>query len=68
MTKQFKVSYVVLGGKHSGAIVNAENKPEIGDKVRLGGTEFKVVEVVDLLPPRGDFRYLHVTVQPITKG
>jgi hypothetical protein len=29
----------------------------------LGEREFTVLEVIDLIPPRGDFHYLHVTIQ-----
>lgn len=68
MTKFYKVSYVVLGGEHSGAIVNSESRPEIGDTVHLGDSEFEVVEVVDLLPPRGDFHFLHATVQLVKQA
>jgi hypothetical protein len=64
MAKHFKVSYVVLGGEHSGAIVSSDKRPKIGEIVNLGDTEFSIVEVLDLLPPRGDFHYLHVTLQP----
>lgn len=65
MPTVFKVSYVVQGGDHPGAIVNEEEKPTIGAKVRLGKIEFEIVEVVDLLPERGDFQFLHATVRPV---
>jgi hypothetical protein len=29
----YKVSYVVLGGKHTGAIINVDKRPQIGDEV-----------------------------------
>lgn len=64
MAPIYKVSYVVAGGGHPGAIVNQDKKPEIGERVRLGRDEFEVVEVVDLIPARGDFNFLHVTVRP----
>jgi hypothetical protein len=59
----YKVSYVVQGGDHPGAIVNEDKKPEVGQLVTLGSEEFEVVEVVDLMPARGDFSFLHVTVK-----
>lgn len=65
MTTIYKVSYVVQGGEHPGAIVNEEKKPEVGQQVQLGAEQFEVIEVVDLMPARGDFSFLHVTVQPI---
>jgi hypothetical protein len=61
----FKVSYVVQGGNHPGAILNEDKKPEVGQRVTLGSKEFEVVEVVDLMPARGDFSFLHVTVKAI---
>lgn len=63
----YKVSYVVLGGQHPGAIVSQETAPQVGEVVVLGGERFEVVEVVDLIPPRGDFAYLHVTLRPIAR-
>lgn len=64
MTTIYKVSYVVRGGGHPGAIVNEEQKPEIGQTVKLGAKQFRVLEVVDLMPARGEFNFLHVTVEP----
>lgn len=64
MTPIYKVSYVVRGGGHPGAIVNEEQKPEIGQTVKLGAKQFRVLEVVDLMPARGEFNFLHVTVEP----
>ena len=61
----FKISYVVQGGNHPGAIVNEDKKPEVGQRVTMGSNEFEVVEVVDLMPARGDFSFLHVTVKAI---
>ncbi|MGD8731353.1 MAG: hypothetical protein PVI81_00595 [Anaerolineales bacterium] len=59
----YKVSYVVAGEEHPGAILNTETRPTPGDLVRLGSEDFIVDEVIDLIPPRGDFHYLHVTVK-----
>jgi hypothetical protein len=59
----YKVSYVVRGEEHPGAIVNTDQRPLVGDHVILGEREFTVLEVIDLIPPRGDFHYLHVTIQ-----
>jgi hypothetical protein len=61
----YKVSYVIIGMKHPGAILNQEHAPEVGQQVRLGNQTFEVVEVMDLLPPMGDFAYLHVTCRPL---
>ena len=61
----YKVSYVIVGGRHPGAIVNQETPPKLGDVVRIGKERFEIVEVADLIPPQGDFAYLHVTLRPI---
>ncbi len=61
----YKISYVVTGRPHPGAIVNAEDKPEVGDRVTLGNEVFEVVEVLDLMPARGNFHFLHVTCKPV---
>ncbi|HET7011552.1 MAG TPA: hypothetical protein VFI11_12325 [Anaerolineales bacterium] len=59
----FKVSYVVRGEDHPGAILNTEQAPKVGDRVRIGEREFTVVEVQELIPPREDFHFLHATVK-----
>ncbi len=64
MSPVYKVSYVVAGEEHPGAILNADQPPTVGGQVRLGDRDFVVVEVVDLLPARGDFRFLHATLRP----
>ena len=63
----YKVSYVVLGGEHPGAIKNQSEAPKVGDKVRLGRKTFAIVEVNQLLPPREDFQFLHATLRPLSK-
>ena len=64
MAAIYKVSYVVSGGDHPGAILNTDKRPKKGDLIKLGKKPFRVVEVIDLIPPRGEFRYLHATVKP----
>jgi len=61
----YKVSYFVVGKPDVGAIVNLSTPPHVGDRVELGNDSFEVIEVIDLIPPRGDFAYLHVTCQPV---
>ncbi len=62
----YKISYVVTGKAHPGAIVNTETRPEVGDIVQLGNETFEVLEVLDLMPARGNFHFLHVTCKPIS--
>jgi len=61
----YKVSYVVTGGGHPGAITNRDAPPQVGEIVKLGRKQFEVVEVSDLVPPQGDFAFLHVTLRPV---
>lgn len=64
----YKVSYVVKGGKYPGGIKNQLDKPEVGSKVLIGPTRFEVIEVVEMMPPRDDFQFLHVTVKPVDEN
>ncbi|MBN1179157.1 MAG: hypothetical protein JXD18_08100 [Anaerolineae bacterium] len=64
----YKVSYVVIGSEHPGAILNQEVPPVPGNTVKLGQNTFEVIEVTDLIPPRGDFAYLHATVRLVNAG
>ena len=61
----YKVSYVVVGRSDMGAIVNLDAPPYVGDQVKVGNELFEVVEVIELIPPREDFAYLHVTCRPV---
>jgi hypothetical protein len=61
----YKVSYVVLHGEHPGAIANTDVPPKVGDRVTLGNQTFEVIEVLELMPPRGQFSFLHATCKPI---
>jgi hypothetical protein len=61
----YKVSCVVVGRPHPGAIINLDSPPRVGDQIHLGNEAFQVIEVFDLIPPRGDFAFLHVTCQPV---
>lgn len=57
----YKVSYVVEGGEHPGAIINVDNKPEPGEQFSFDGRIFEVIEVLELMPPVGNFGFLHAT-------
>jgi hypothetical protein len=61
----YKVSFVVLGGEHPGAIKNLYERPKIGDRLEIGRMIFEVVEVHEIMPPRDDFQFLHATVKPV---
>lgn len=57
----YKVSYVVRGGEYTGGIVNVKTEPKIGDQVTFGGHQFEIIELEELMPPNGDFGFLHAT-------
>jgi hypothetical protein len=61
----YKVSYVVIGGEHPGAIVNEFERPRVGDHVEIGKNSFEIVEIYEVMPTRGDFAFLHATVRPV---
>lgn len=63
----YQVSYVVIGGKHAGTIMNQEERPEVGDRIKFTGEAFEIIEVLEIIPPRGDFAYLHATCKPVKK-
>ncbi len=58
----YKVSYVVVGSDYPGAIINEFERPEVGQLIQIGDNIFRVVEVNDLMPPHGDFAFLHATI------
>lgn len=61
----YKVSYVIIRSPHPGAILNQETPPQVGERVRIGEVWCEIVEVQDLLPPQGEYAYLHVTCRPV---
>ena len=60
----YKVSIVVADRSHPGAILNLDKKPVKGKSITLNGKTFIIQEVIELMPPRGNFRYLHLTCLP----
>lgn len=61
----YKVSYVVIGGGHPGAIVNELERPVVGGTVQIGKNTFEIVEIYEVMPPRDDFAFLHATVKAV---
>ena len=64
----YKVSFVVQGGTHPGGIQNLDHRPQVGDILQLGNDDFEIVEVLEIIPPRGNFAYLHATCRPVVKN
>ncbi len=63
----YKVSYVVKGGGYPGAIQSEDAAPEVGQTVQIGPMEFKIIDVHEIMPPRGNYHHLHATVEPFEK-
>lgn len=59
----YKVSYVVEGGSHIGAIISTDEEPAVGEEVAFDGAVFLITEVTELMPPVDDFGFLHATVR-----
>jgi hypothetical protein len=64
----YKISYVIAGQSGSGLIRNEDHLPQPGELVRLGNDEFKITEVIELIPARGDWGYYHVTCVSASDG
>jgi hypothetical protein len=60
-----KLSIVIPGGEHAGAIIDTAHIPVPGELLRLGRVTVEVLEVRELLPPRGDFHFLHATARVV---
>jgi hypothetical protein len=63
----YKLSIVVPGRRDIGGILNLEKEPRSGDIVVLGREKYKIFDLVELMPPRGNFVYLHAVCQPAEK-
>jgi len=59
----YKVSYVVVGSQHPGAIINHIERPKVGDRVEIGRNPFQITEIQEMMAPRSDFQFLHATVR-----
>ncbi len=62
---KYKVSYLVKDGEHPPTMVNTRKPPQAGDRVRLGRDKFEVIEVSQLMPPRGEFCFLQASCKLI---
>ena len=57
----YKVSFVVLDSTHPGGIQNLDHHPAVGEELVAGSRRFEIIEVTELLPPFGNYSYLHAT-------
>ncbi len=61
----YKLSIVVPGRRDIGGIQNTDKEPRVGDTVILGPDKYEIIDIVELMPPRGDFVYLHTVCRPL---
>ncbi|MGB5421213.1 MAG: hypothetical protein WBN03_03585 [Desulfobacterales bacterium] len=62
---KYKVSYVVTGAERPPTINNTRRPPQAGDRVQLGRDEFEVIEVLQTVPPSGEFCFLQATCKSV---
>ena len=62
---KYKVSYVVSDKEHPPTMVNIGKPPQVGERVQLGSGTFEVVEVLQPMPPKGEFCFLQATCRSI---
>ena len=60
----YKVSIVIPGRRDVGGIQNMNKEPKPGDIIQVGKEKYEIIEVAELMPPRGDFAFLHATCKP----
>jgi hypothetical protein len=67
----YRVSYMVRGQvrgkKHTGLTCDQDKAPEVGAQIEIGGDVFEIIEVQELIPPMGDFGFLHATCQWVSE-
>jgi hypothetical protein len=63
-----KLSIVIPGSPHSGAILNTTTLPQVGDRLPVGDIVVEVVELKELLPASGNFHFVHVTAKEVDRG
>ena len=64
----YKVSFVVQSDPHPGGIQNLDDRPQVGDVLTLGNRTFEIIEVMELVPPRGEYAYMHATCRPLKES
>ncbi len=64
----YKTSIVVINSDQPGTILNLKEKPEVGKTIIINEQAFEIKEIIELMPPRGGFCFLHVTCTPHKPG
>jgi len=52
---------------HPGGIVNLDAQPEVGEFIHVGNFDLEVIEIFELIPPGGNFYYMHATCEIVEK-
>lgn len=63
-----KLSIVIPGAPQGGAIIDVSAIPQVGDQIQMGNSRVEVIEVMELLPPRGDFHFVHATCRLVPEA
>ncbi len=63
---RYKVSYVIPSDPGAGVILSQREAPRVGQTIHLHNKDYRVVEIIDLLPRQGPVIFLHATLEPIT--
>ncbi len=61
----YKVSVVIPGHSEIGGIQNMREEPKVGNIITMGTKKYEIIEIDELMPPRGDFAFLHATCKPV---
>ncbi len=61
----YKISYIVMEQEHPGVILNANERPQEGDWVKIGADFFEVYDVIDVSPPQGEFHHVQAKCRTI---
>jgi len=64
----YKVSYVIVGADDPGAIQNQDKTPVPGEKIKIRDKIYEIIEVFELVPPRGEFHYIHATCKSLNSS
>ena len=61
----WKVSYVVKESSQAGGIINLDHALKPGEFIEIGRYKLEVLEAFELIPPRGEFHYVHATCKVV---
>ena len=65
VTPVYKVSVIIPGRRDLGAVHNPDREPQVGDTIVLKQEKFRIMDIVELMPPRKNFIYLQAACRPV---